>query len=162
LFAAAQDYNKAEVFGGYQWTNVDDLGSGLGRQNFNGWNGAVSGYFNKNLGFTADFAGAYKSDSGVTAKVHTYTFGPTVRVRMDKATPFVHALFGGGHASVTASGVGGLGSSNGFVYVLGGGFDLNASKNVAVRVGQFDYLGAKFESTNFKNFRYSGGIVFKF
>ena len=80
---------------------------------------------------------------------------------MDKATPFVHALFGGGHLSADESGTN-LFTSNGFVYAIGGGLDLNTSKNLAIRVGQFDYLGSRFESTNFKNFRYSAGIVFKF
>lgn len=161
LFAVAQDnYNKAEVFGGYQWTSVDDLGSGVGRQNFNGFNGAVSGFFNKNLGITADFSGNFKTVDGVDAKIYTYTFGPTLRMPMDKATPFVHALFGGGHFNASASGE--SITSNGFTYILGGGFDLNASKNVAIRIGQFDYVGARFEGTTFKNFRYSGGIVFKF
>ena len=162
IFMVAQDNDtKAEIFGGYQWTNVDDLGSGAGRQNFNGFNGAVTGYFNKNLGITADFSGAFKTESGVSAKVYTYTFGPTIRVPMDKATPFVHALFGGGRFTADESGTN-LVSSNGFVYAIGGGLDVNASKNVAIRIGQFDYLGTRFESTTFKNFRYSAGIVFKF
>ncbi|MGE5112363.1 MAG: outer membrane beta-barrel protein [Acidobacteriaceae bacterium] len=161
VFAAAQDRKKAEVFGGYQWTNVDS-GSGFDRQNFNGWNGAVTGYFNENLGITADFSGAYKSESGVNVKLYTYTFGPTIRVPMDKATPFVHALFGGGHISASASGFGDLGTSNGFVYALGGGFDYNASENFAIRVAQFDYLGTRFEGENGKNFRYSAGVVLKF
>jgi opacity protein-like surface antigen len=162
IFMVAQDNaTKAEIFGGYQWTNVDDLGSGVGRQNFNGFNGAVTGYFNENLGITADFSGAFKTESGVSAKVYTYTFGPTIRVPMDKATPFVHALFGGGRISADESGTN-LFTSNGFVYALGGGLDVNASKNVAIRIGQFDYLGSRFEGTTFKNFRYSAGIVFKF
>jgi opacity protein-like surface antigen len=162
LFAVAQDNtNKAEVFGGYQYTNIDDLGSGIGRQSFNGWNAAVSGYFNNNFGITADFSGAYKSISGVDTKVYTYMFGPTLRVPMDRATPFVHALFGGGHASFTETGFGSA-TSNGFSYAFGGGLDVNASSNFAIRIGQFDYLGTRFEGTNFKNFRYSAGVVLKF
>ena len=93
-------------------------------------------------------------------KFYSYTFGPTVRFPMEKATPFVHALFGGGHLGASASGE--SISSNGFVYALGGGLDINASKSVAIRIGQFDYLGSRFESTTQKNFRYSAGIVFKF
>jgi len=159
-FMVAQDNNnKAEVFGGYQWTSVD-FGSGVSRQNFNGFDGALTGYFNQNLGITADFSGNYKTIEGVSAKVYTYTFGPTLRVPMDKATPFVHALFGGGHA--TAGVEGASVSSNGFAYAIGGGLDLNATKNVAIRIGQFDYFGTRFESENQKNFRYSAGIVLKF
>ncbi|HEX6878746.1 MAG TPA: outer membrane beta-barrel protein [Terriglobales bacterium] len=161
LAVVAQDYKKAEVFGGYQWTSVD-FGSGVDRQNFNGWNAAVSGYFNQNFGITADFSGAYKSEAGASLNVYSYMFGPTLRAPMEKATPFVHALFGGARANASASGFGSLGSDSAFAYAIGGGFDYDMSPNVAVRVVQFDYLGTRFGGENQKNFRYSGGIVFKF
>ena len=57
FMAAAQDAPKAEVFGGYQYTNAD-IG-GVDRVNLNGWNAQLSGYFNRNIGITADFAGMY-------------------------------------------------------------------------------------------------------
>lgn len=161
LAARAQDYKKAEVFGGYQWTSVD-FGSGVDRQNFNGWNAAVSGYLNNNLGITADFSGAYKTVSGVSVKSYSYLFGPTLRAPMEKATPFVHALFGGAHDSAKVSGLGGLGSDSSFAYAIGGGFDLDASQNVAIRVAQFDFLGTRFGGETQKNFRYSAGVVFRF
>lgn len=161
LVAFAQDFKKAEVFGGYQWTSVD-VGSGFDRQNFNGWNAALTGYFNPNFGITADFSGAYKSESGVSVKSYSYLFGPTLRGHMDKASPFVHALFGGVHESANASGLGGLGSDSSFAYAIGGGFDYDMSPNVAVRVAQFDFLGTRFGGETQKNFRYSGGIVFRF
>ncbi len=159
VFVAAQETTKAEVFGGYQWTSVD-FGSGVSRQNFNGFDGAVTGYFNQNLGITADFSGAFKTVEGVSTKVYSYTFGPTLRVPMDKATPFVHALFGGAHASAGFEGA--SATSSGFAYAIGGGLDVNATKNVAVRIGQFDFFGTRIEGENQKNFRYSAGIVFKF
>ena len=159
LFTFAQDYSKADVFAGYQWTSVDN-GSGFDRLNFNGWNGALTGYFNKNFGITADFAGAYKSESGASIKIHSFMFGPTLRMDGEKASPFVHALFGAAHGS---AGFGGLsGTDNAFAYAFGGGVDWNASKSVAIRVGQFDYVGTRFGGENQKNFRYSGGVVFKF
>jgi opacity protein-like surface antigen len=160
IFMVAQENNnKAEVFGGYQWTSVD-FGSGASRQNFNGFDGAVTGYFNQNLGITADFSGNFKTIDGVSAKIYSYTFGPTLRVPMDKATPFVHALFGGAH--VSAGFQGGSTTANGFAYAIGGGLDLNASKNVAIRIAQFDYFGTRIQSETQKNFRYSAGIVLKF
>ncbi len=159
LFLVAQDQPKAEVFGGYQWTNVDG-GSGVDRENFNGWNAALTGYFDNNFGITADFAGAYKNISGVDLKLHSFMFGPTYRFPGEKATGFVHALFGGAHATGSAFGV--SASENGFAYALGGGVDLNAGKNFAIRVGQFDYLGTRLGGENQKNFRYSAGVVFKF
>jgi hypothetical protein len=161
MIATAQDFKKAEVFGGYQWTSMD-FGAGNDRQNFNGWNAALTGYMNNNFGITADFSGSYKSESGVSVKSYTYMFGPTLRAPMDNATPFVHALFGGVHESASASGLGGLGSDSSFAYAIGGGFDYNMSPGVAIRVAQFDFLGTRFGGETQKNFRYSGGIVFKF
>ncbi len=156
FLAVAQDAPKAEVFGGYQYTSVD-FGADTSRESFNGWNGALSGFFNNNFGITADFSGAYKSISGTDVKLHTYMFGPTLRAPMDKATVFAHALFGGAH--VSASGASG---ESAFAYAFGGGLDFNASKNFGIRVGQFDYLGTRFTSENQKHFRYSAGVVFKF
>lgn len=155
LFTFAQENPKAEVFAGYQWTSVD-FGSGVDRQNFNGWNGALTGYFNKNLGITADFSGAYKTIAGENAKLHSFTFGPTLRAPMGKATPYFHALFGGAHASGAGM------SENAFAYAFGGGLDVNVGKRAALRIGQFDYFGTHFQSENQKNFRYSAGVVFKF
>ncbi len=155
----AQDNAKAEVFGGYQWTNIGP-GSGFDRVNFNGWNAALTGYMNKNFGITADFAGAYKSESGASVKLHSFMFGPTFRGSMDKVTPFAHALFGAAHAN---AGFGGSsGSDNAFAYAIGGGLDFNTGKNLALRVGQFDYLGTHFGGENQSNFRYSAGVVLKF
>src|SRR5690348_14626605 len=50
--AAAQAEPKAELFGGYQYTHPD------GGPSLNGWNGALTGNFNKTFGITADFSGS--------------------------------------------------------------------------------------------------------
>jgi hypothetical protein len=154
-----QDYPKAEVFGGYQYTRINP-GSGISGENFNGWNAAVTGNINHWLGVTGDVSGAYKSISGVSLKQYTFMGGPTISSHSsEKFTPFVHALFGGAHFS--GSGFGGSGSDNAFAMALGGGLDLGV-KNFAVRVGQFDYLMTRFGGTSQNDFRYSAGIVFRF
>src|SRR3569833_3363573 len=56
--AFAQD-SKADVFGGYQFTSVDDSLNGNGHVALNGWNAAVTGYVKPNFGITADISGAY-------------------------------------------------------------------------------------------------------
>src|SRR4051812_9036198 len=100
LFVApvfAQDSYKAEIFGGYQYTRINP-GSGLGGENFNGWNASVTGNFNSWLGLTGDFSGGYKNVSGVDLKVHNFLFGPTISSnKSEKFKPFVHALFGVAH-----------------------------------------------------------------
>jgi hypothetical protein len=157
--ALCQGYSKAEVFGGYQYTRINP-GSGISGENFNGWNGAVTGNLNHWLGVTGDVSGAYKSISGVSLKQHTFMFGPTIASRSsDKFTPFAHALFGVAHSSAGVSGS--SVSDNSFAMALGGGIDVG-SKKIALRIGQFDYLMTRFGGTSQNNFRYSAGVVFRF
>lgn len=171
FMAVAQDHSKAEVFGGYQYTNAD-IG-GTDRVNLNGWNAQLSGYFNRNLGITADFAGAYGSPDaglgigGLDTKAYSYMFGPTFRAPMGKATPYVHALFGATHMSIDNPFLGNF-SDNAFSFALGGGFDVNIGHRAAFRVVQADYYATRFNANSLgagdtqNHYRISSGIVFKF
>ncbi len=159
--AFAADEPKAEVFAGYQFTHLDG-GGVIDNANASGWNGALTGYVNKWLGVTADLSGAYTTVSGVKLKTHTYTFGPTVALRnSEKLTPFVHALFGGAHASGSAFGA--SASDSAFAMILGGGVDAKFSDRLAFRVAQFDLVSLRSNGdTSNKNFRLSTGVVFRF
>ncbi len=153
MTALAQDSTKAEVFGGYQYLRVNP-GQGLSGENFNGWNGAVTGFLNHWFGVTGDISGAYSNG------VHVYTFmgGPTLTPTREKAVaPFVHALFGDVHAS------GGGVSDSSFGTALGGGIDLrSAHGHIGIRLAQADYVMSRFASSTQNNFRYSGGVLFRF
>ncbi len=156
-FAADQpDTPKAEFFGGYQYTHLEGTGGA------NGFDFAVNGNFNQTFGVTADFAGAYTSQGGVSFNNYTYTFGPVMSLRVNKAyTPFVHALIGGDHASASAFGA--TGTGNGFALLAGGGVDANFSNHMAFRVAQADWMlihGSG--STSSKNVRISTGLVFRY
>ena len=143
LTAAAQ---KAEIFGGYQFTHLHPAFNG------SGWNVAVTGNFKHVLGITADFSGAYKRD----LKLYTYTFGPVLTARLPVVQPFVHALFGG--ATLTNSG-----SISGFAMFVGGGLDVGLRKGIGIRVVQLDWLSTRFSgSTENRNVRASAGLVLKF
>jgi hypothetical protein len=143
LPAMAQDFPKAEIFGGYQYTHFEP---GL---NANGWNASLTGNVDRWLGIAADFSGAYKSGG----HVHTYMFGPVVSARSDKVTPFAHALFGG------ASG----GGTTAFAMAFGGGADVKVADKVAFRLIQADWLVLRSEGfTSKKNVRVSTGLVFRF
>jgi hypothetical protein len=164
----AQDTPKAEVFGGYQYThiNVDTSqtqsgGSGTGFS-FNGWNASLTGNFNKYFGVAADFSGAYKSMSGVSVKIHTYTFGPVLSLNHEGTiNPFVHALFGGAHGSASFEGTGS--GTNGFSMMMGGGVDAKVSPRLAIRAIQADWVYYRFEGIGqSKNVRISTGVVFRF
>jgi hypothetical protein len=143
LVAMAQ---KAEIFGGYQFTHLQPA------FNANGWNASVTGNFPHVLGITADFSGSYKNNTSV----YTYTVGPVLTARLPVAQPFVHALFGG----ITASNGG---SSTGFAMLVGAGLDLGLRKGIGFRVVQADWLSTRFSGeTRNRNVRVSTGIVIKF
>jgi hypothetical protein len=157
LTAVAADYPKAEVFGGYQYTRLE------GGVNANGWNVAVTGNLNNWFGVTGDFSGAYASVDSVDLKNYTYTFGPVVSLRANRAfTPFAHALVGGLHTTASVSGLG-EGSTSGLAVLAGGGVDVNVNPHLSVRAVQVDWFLAHVDgSTSSKNARISFGVVFKF
>jgi len=141
--AAAQ---KAEIFGGYQFTHLQTA------FNANGWNASLTGNFKHVLGITADFSGAYKD----RVSAYTYTFGPVLTARLPVVQPFVHALFGG----MTLSGGG---STTGFAMLLGGGLDLGLRKGIGFRIVQADWVATHFnDNWQKRNVRVSTGIVLKF
>jgi outer membrane protein with beta-barrel domain len=166
LVAAAQEYSKMEVFGGFQYTHADLFN--IQGANLLGWNAQGTAYLNKPFGITAEVTGVYGSPTvggvGTSLPTYTYMFGPTMRAPLAKATPFVHALFGAAHMSNTK----GVYSSTGFALALGGGIDMNVSKSMALRVVQMDYLTTKLQDPTGtgngrqNNFRLATGIVFRF
>lgn len=153
--AAAQDFPKAEIFGGYQFTRQQSV-------NWNGWDAALTGNFNKWLGMTGDFSGAYKSQNGIGVKSYTFTFGPTIAARSNETfTPFGHVLLGGFHQVADASGTS-LGTNNGFAFIAGGGVDAKITPHIAARLGQFDWMSFHASDASSNIFRYAGGVVFRF
>jgi hypothetical protein len=147
---------KAEIFGGYQFTRFD------GGTNANGWNSTVTGNLNNWFGVAADFSGAYTSQAGVSFHNYTYTFGPVLSYRHNEnITPFVHFLAGGFHGSASFQGVSGTG--NGFTMMVGGGVDVKATRRVALRAVQFDWLSLHSNGvTDNNNMRLSTGILLRY
>jgi Outer membrane protein beta-barrel domain len=147
---------KAEIFGGYQYTRFD------GGVNANGWDTAVTGNLNHWFGIAADFSGAYKTQNGVSFNNYTYTFGPVVSYRHNETiTPFAHFLAGGFRASAAFGGF--SGSSNGFAMMFGGGVDVKATRRVAVRAIQFDWLSLHANgSSDNNNMRISTGLLLRY
>jgi hypothetical protein len=169
----AQDSPKAEVFGGYQYLHTGDIESVSGNsQNFNGWDASATGYFHKHLGVQGDFGGAYATISGVSAHIYTYTGGPVVSLNAGgKVNPFVHALFGGVRLGLSESGV--SVSENGFAMMFGGGVDVKATRAIALRLFQADWVYYHFgrntvggetipSFSQSNNVRIATGIVFRF
>ena len=163
----AVDAPRAEVFGGFQYFRANsglDV-SGIDNFNLNGWDASLTGYFNRFMGVTADFSGAYGSPEvlgvPIHTKLHTFMFGPVIRLpNPTHIVPFMHALGGGAHLSADA--VGTSGAETDAAWAVGGGLDLDMGRLFSIRPAQVDYLQTRSGGTNQNNFRYSAGIVIKF
>lgn len=155
LPAQAQDeYPSSEIFGGYSYFNTD-FGD---RESQHGWGVSFSGNLGPKVGLVAEFSGSYKNiDVGpfdLSTSTYTYLFGPRFSYRGGAATAFGHILVGGATTKIESV------SDTNFALAVGGGVDVNISKNFAIRAGQVDYIPI-FAGDTIHNFRYMGGIVIK-
>jgi opacity protein-like surface antigen len=175
-------YPRAEIFGGYSYLHTDLLfESNIPK----GWNASVTGNPHRMIGIEADFSGHYGSQQARFApelrhdyRTHLFMFGPRFAARLPKVTPWAHALFGASHLSVRGRDFAGeySDSRTAFTWALGGGLDINAHKNLALRVIQADYIRANSRtdvigsrtgpyfsigSGPSNNFRLSFGVVVK-
>ena len=118
-------------------------------------------------------AGTYTSQGNM----FTYLFGPEVRIPLPVVKPFGEVLFGGsntngytnlknsinqGGGTVTISG-----TQHPFTLAVGGGLDISVSKKISIRPGEVDYVLSRYSNpltntNNQNNFRYCGGVIFKF
>jgi hypothetical protein len=151
---------------------------------FLGITGEFNGYMslNKTFAFPATANSPCPAGCNVKASgdLFTYNVGPVLKYRSEHFEPFVETLFGGAHSNVyqnlqhnicvnpgtclTAASP----SNNAWDFVIGGGIDIPLSKSIAIRPAQFDFVLTRFGNgftggnNNQSNFRYNGGIVFRF
>lgn len=154
--AEAQDKTpKAEVYAGYDYVRVNDLGDSY---NFNGGSGQLAYNANHWLGIVGDLGGYYTSN-GFRAGILSYLFGPRINFRgYGKMTPFAQVLVGGAR-SIDNSPL------NAFAMTAGVGIEFKISEHFAIRPVQAEYILTKFMdgvSNRQNSFRYSAGIVFRF
>ena len=115
-----------------------------------------------------------------SADAFTYNVGPILKYRSEHFEPFVETLFGGAHSNTYSNLQHSLcvnpgtctsaltPSNNAWDFIIGGGIDIPLSKSIAIRPAQFDFVLTRFDSAfttsnhNQSNFRYNGGIVFRF
>jgi OmpA family/Outer membrane protein beta-barrel domain len=182
--AYAQDSPKAELTGYYSYFRFNPENSGtLNSHSLNGGGGEIAFFFNKIIGIKAEFTGYQSQDLTYTnvgssarasANLFTYNVGPVFKVRK-KVEPFFEALFGGAHSSFYANLCRQLAtcvvnnpSNNAFDFVVGGGLDVPIGRHFAIRPVQADYVLTRFGNgftkgnQNQSNFRYQGGIQFRF
>jgi hypothetical protein len=169
-----------EIFGGYSYLR-SNTGPGF---NAHGWEGSLTGNFNRFFGLEVNLSDHYNSPPPNTgfSSGFSFLFGPHFAFRAaPKVTPFAHVLVGGTRGSQTvifvcplagsiACPVGGPCScpQNGplhdtaFATAVGGGLDVQAAHFVWIRVIQADYLREQFTNNPQNNVRLSFGVVLRF
>lgn len=167
--AAAQD--KADAFLGYSYVR-QTYGSTVGSFNLNGGVAQVAAYPTSWFGLVGEFGGYFPGNISGTPSSGTelsYLFGPRIAFRHGPLQPFVQGLAGGDHLSPALAAKLGTTSANTFAMAIGGGLDLKVSHHFAIRLAQVDYFLTRLTSPiptsaafTQNNFRYSGGIVFRF
>lgn len=190
LSAQAQaEYPRVEVFGGYSYVNIDNIGFGfVSRESAHGWAASASVNFHKHFGATADFAEQFGHTPVSPACIQIFPlppgcvvrrpgfstnqvlFGPRVTARVDRLTGFGHVLFGLNRTRISSSTVAGFtlqaDTETQFALGLGGGLDINAGRRLAIRVVQFDYIPARrdrfSDSSWLDHVRLQTGVVVKF
>ena len=173
----AQYEYAAEVAVGYSTLNIEP-GVEFDKTRMNGWNIAVTGYYNEWIGFAADVSNQYgnatpRSGFGGTTSVDlthwSYLGGPEVRVvRTERFAASARTLFGAsrGNAKPDTFTVDDTPTrysfkNTKFSMVIGAAFDVNITPQLAWRV-QPQYLITSFSSKRQGNFGFTTGILYRF
>lgn len=174
---------RVEISGGYTFLRLNlgaipgsvGIDPNLDHLDTHGFNASFAGNFARHVGVVSEVSQTTTSRTfnvlgspipqglDVKFRVLTLLFGPRVTLHRGKVEPFVHGLFGGARASAEASVLSASGEEVGyaFAYALGGGVDVKVHKNLAIRLGQIDYLGARAGGEGINNFRFSVGVVIR-
>src|SRR5262245_14085441 len=164
----AADTPRYEVGGAYSFLRDTDRAESFPA----GWAVSVAGNATSWVGVEAEVGGNYRTCEncqrgpfasqrllGTTLhiRIHSYLGGPRFASHSHSiVTPFAHVLFGGSHVSGGIEWDGAL--NTGFTYQPGGGVDVRAAPNVAVRL-QGDYRIIRTSGHNNKESRFLVGIV---
>jgi opacity protein-like surface antigen len=173
----SDEYTKNEFFVGYSYESADinSLTPDPGRAGLHGVNFEYTRNINRVVGITADFSGHVRRETLATGagqfqhdrEQYNLLGGLQFRARnRSRATPFAHALFGGGlfrgfsAVLLPSSNTYFFDDAKSFAMAFGGGLDIRASRRVTVRAVQADYNPTFFGRGRQDNFRLSFGVVF--
>lgn len=145
------DYPRTELFVGYSYLGLD-LSDHDATESLHGWALSFNQNFHRRFGVVSEFNGDYRENQ----QVHTFLFGPRCSLRRDSATVFTHVLAGGATTKFS-----GFKSNTDFALAAGGGVDVQAGKNMALRF-QADYLPIFRKGYTQQNLRLTTGVVFRF
>jgi opacity protein-like surface antigen len=174
---AASAQEKVDAYLGYSYVH-QSFANGLTTFNLNGGVGQVAVYPTSWFGIVGEI-GAYAPGTIAIPSIPesinpsgaqlSYMFGPRIAFRHGRLQPYVQGLFGGYHTSQSLAQVQGAANQNSFAMAIGGGVDLKISHHFAIRLAQVDYFMTRLNNSALStssitqnNFRYSGGIIFRF
>jgi len=152
--ATAQNFPAAEVAVGYSMIDVVKGPTQIA----SGGNGSIAFNFNPWLAAVGDL-GVYSASPSLTAV--TYAGGPKLSYfHWDRVVPFAQALFGGAHASSSASNY--TGATNAYALGAGGGADFALTRSQRfVLQPQLAYFRFGTIGSGTDTIRLSVGIVFR-
>jgi hypothetical protein len=138
---SAQNLSRAEIFGGYDYTNTHS--SNGDKSSYNGGSVDVAGYISNWMGMAGDFgrstSNGYTDSTGThnvatSSSIH-YLFGPRFRFGTGRVTPFIEILVGGVQRSalVGSNGATLVNAQTSFGISAGGGFDVRVTQHIAIR-----------------------------
>lgn len=145
-----------------------------------GWDATVSYDVNRWLTMATDFDGTYKSTADPEGgydhtSIYSAVAGPRVYpLGHHRLAPFAHVMFGLAHATATASAATDCApyctlSDGSFALEAGAGLDLNATKHIAIRIGEFDYEKTNFLAFSFpplsdtnNSYKYKAAVLLRF
>jgi hypothetical protein len=158
--ATAQDFSRAEVFGGISYTGINTSGDTSGfpsRENAAGWESSGSVNTVRWIWGEASLAGYYRTVDGFPLRDYFAVAGPRFNFRRF----FVHALFGMDRLIAPAFDQ----SENGLAGGVGGGVEFPLIRYLAVRASADDLFTRHdiFGSSRYaQNVRVSVGVVYRF
>jgi len=170
--AQSQGYPKFEVGGGFLYRNYNNQFTP--RLNELGWFATADYNFANFIGLDLDVdEGFYGGDPINAPEYHHFTFmaGPQIYpLGHHRLTPFGHFLVG--DSSIFFPNIktesGETFSDDKLSLELGGGVDWSLTHHIAIRLGEFDYefnknfQGGEAGAPNQNNFKYKGGVIFRF
>ena len=165
---ASDDHPTVETFLGYTYMRANSA-TDVPAFSTNGGSGQLAVNFNKWLGAVMDMGAVHNGNIGghhLDTTFINYLWGPRVSLRYSRITPYFNILFGGMHASTSASvlaipvvsqpiylpgqetpvsttspvGLRAVTSQTAFAMATGGGLDIKVTKHMSFRPIGLDYM----------------------
>jgi hypothetical protein len=159
-YLRAQEFPKAEVFGGYSYARAGISTSTT--VNANGYAASVTGNISRLLGITVEVSQQFGKSDSTDYEFRSFNVGPRFTCRKpEKFTPFAHFLVGDArYGSRQNPDVSSLRyHENTLALAFGGGVDVNLHSIMAIRAIQADYYSTGFSRNRHGDLRLGFGVV---